>query len=88
MAFCHQKHIPLLILATVIASTSTSHEVKTLVEARVFPLSSTPPLISYSKFFGTLGLDCKCCDGTAGSECASSWEGSCVNLHCSRWKFQ
>ncbi|EEF38178.1 conserved hypothetical protein [Ricinus communis] len=37
------------------------------------------------KFFATLGLECKCCDGAHG-ECRSSWESSCPKLQCHPWK--
>ncbi|KDP44860.1 hypothetical protein JCGZ_01360 [Jatropha curcas] len=37
------------------------------------------------KFFATLGLECKCCDGDKG-ECRSSWESSCSKLQCHPWK--
>ncbi|WCJ19689.1 hypothetical protein M5689_001970 [Euphorbia peplus] len=37
------------------------------------------------KLFGSLGVVCKCCDGTNG-ECTTSWESSCLKLQCHPWK--
>ncbi|KDP24534.1 hypothetical protein JCGZ_25098 [Jatropha curcas] len=42
---------------------------------------------SHSKIFATLGIVCKCCDGSKG-ECSSTWKtGSCNKLQCLPWKF-
>ncbi|KAG6763722.1 hypothetical protein POTOM_031159 [Populus tomentosa] len=37
------------------------------------------------RFFASLGLECKCCDGAKG-ECRSSWDSSCPKLKCHPWK--
>lgn len=39
----------------------------------------------YSKFLGTLGMVCKCCDG-AGEKCKTKWLEPCPNLKCHPWK--
>lgn len=43
--------------------------------------------IGYEKVFATLGVKCKCCDGSSSDEnCKSIWEGSCSKLQCLPWK--
>ncbi|KAH7553760.1 hypothetical protein ACOSP7_029389 [Xanthoceras sorbifolium] len=51
-------------------------------EAR--PLSIIPEQ-RYTKFFATLGIACKCCDGR-GRACTSTWTGPCSELQCLPWK--
>ncbi|KAL9388812.1 hypothetical protein Peur_017417 [Populus x canadensis] len=51
------------------------------VEARPLTLQQG----NSKRFFATLGLECKCCDGAKG-ECRSSWESSCPKLKCHPWK--
>ncbi|OWM81776.1 hypothetical protein CDL15_Pgr007814 [Punica granatum] len=46
-----------------------------------FPSSSSKP--RYAKILATLGIVCKCCNG---SECTSTWNGSCSQLQCLPWK--
>ncbi|KAK0585038.1 hypothetical protein LWI29_022576 [Acer saccharum] len=53
-------------------------------EAR--PLSIIPEQ-RYTKIFATLGIVCKCCD-SRGSECKSTWTGSCSQLQCLPWKLR
>ncbi|KAK1354660.1 hypothetical protein POM88_047916 [Heracleum sosnowskyi] len=41
----------------------------------------------YSKLVATLGLICKCCDGSSGeAECKTTWVQPCSNLQCHPWK--
>ncbi|XWS43781.1 hypothetical protein CRYUN_Cryun16bG0133500 [Craigia yunnanensis] len=49
------------------------------------PLSILPDQQRYSKIFATLGVVCKCCDGT-GAECSSTWTEPCSQLKCLPWK--
>ncbi|KAH1090160.1 hypothetical protein J1N35_017417 [Gossypium stocksii] len=41
--------------------------------------------IGYSKIFATLGVVCKCCDGSGG-ECSTTWTQPCSKLKCLPWK--
>ncbi|KAI7997631.1 hypothetical protein LOK49_LG10G02060 [Camellia lanceoleosa] len=50
------------------------------------PLSSFLPQQRHTKLFATLGMDCKCCDGTGGGECTSRWVEPCSKLQCLPWK--
>ncbi|GMH10185.1 hypothetical protein Nepgr_012026 [Nepenthes gracilis] len=70
-------------LLLVITSSSIFPE-QGFVRAR--PLALPPHHPSYSKFYETLGVVCKCCDGV-GAECSSRWTGSCSKLQCLPWKF-
>ncbi|KAG5060225.1 hypothetical protein AAZX31_01G095500 [Glycine max] len=71
----------LVVLVILIASSVA--EKPSVVEARTLSLTSSHQ--GYSKFFATLGLVCKCCDGVGGA-CTSTWTESCSNLQCSPWK--
>ncbi|KAL8167917.1 hypothetical protein V2J09_009416 [Rumex salicifolius] len=82
MAF-YNKSCFLLLLLLLWASTFLSNGSVALARP-INPSSSPSHFGRYSKVFGTLGVECKCCDG----ECTSSWEGSCSKLHCLPWKFQ
>ncbi|XAR68890.1 hypothetical protein NMG60_11000294 [Bertholletia excelsa] len=73
---------PLLLLFLLLVIGLTSKRTG-FAEAR--PLSVVPEQ-RYSKIFATLGLACKCCDGSSG-KCTSAWVGSCSNLECLPWKF-
>ncbi|KAG9453059.1 hypothetical protein H6P81_005963 [Aristolochia fimbriata] len=53
-----------------------------VVQARPLPSSQQQ---RYLKVLSTLGIMCRCCDGSEG-ECTSTWEGSCSNLDCSPWR--
>ncbi|KAJ6865138.1 hypothetical protein NC651_035644 [Populus alba x Populus x berolinensis] len=72
---------PFLLLLLLIVTVSASQKQRT-IEARA--LSSLPQQ-KYSKIFPTLGVVCKCCDST-GSECTTTWTGSCHDLQCLPWK--
>ncbi|KAJ4833508.1 hypothetical protein Tsubulata_008012 [Turnera subulata] len=43
------------------------------------------PQENFSKVFATLGVVCKCCDGTEG-ECTTTWTGSCHKPQCLPWR--
>ncbi|KAA3463813.1 Proteasome inhibitor-related [Gossypium australe] len=51
------------------------------------PLSALSVQQRYSKIFATLGVVCKCCDGSGG-ECSSTWTQPCSQPHlkCLPWK--
>ncbi|KAI5574879.1 hypothetical protein BDE02_10G175100 [Populus trichocarpa] len=59
----------------------TMYQYPRAVEARPLTLQQG----NSKRFFATLGLECKCCDGAKG-ECRSSWESSCPKLKCHPWK--
>ncbi|KAK8685448.1 hypothetical protein V6N13_041449 [Hibiscus sabdariffa] len=51
------------------------------------PLSILPDQQRYSKILGSLGVVCKCCDGSgAGGECSTAWTQPCSKLKCLPWK--
>ncbi|TYJ19036.1 hypothetical protein E1A91_A09G163400v1 [Gossypium mustelinum] len=49
------------------------------------PFSILPDQQRYSKIFATLGVVCKCCDGSGG-ECSTTWTQPCSKLKCLPWK--
>ncbi|KAK4270383.1 hypothetical protein QN277_023421 [Acacia crassicarpa] len=57
-----------------------------LTEARPLSLLN-PHHHQASQTWASLGLVCKCCDGSEGA-CKSTWTNSCSNLKCSPWKYQ
>ncbi|OMO97311.1 hypothetical protein COLO4_14695 [Corchorus olitorius] len=73
-----------LLLVLLVISVSAASHMPLASEAR--PLSILPDSQSYSKFFATLGVVCKCCDGIDGGECSSSWTQPCSQLKCLPWK--
>ncbi|XVF76712.1 hypothetical protein PTKIN_Ptkin13bG0288600 [Pterospermum kingtungense] len=79
-----EKFEGLLLLLLLVISVSTS-QVPLASAAR--PLSILPDQQRYSKIFATLGVVCKCCDGTGSDgECSGTWTQPCSQLKCLPWK--
>ncbi|KAK9289951.1 hypothetical protein L1049_008113 [Liquidambar formosana] len=62
----------LLLLLILLIGSPVSHKPQA-VEARLLPFLSQQ---RESRIFTTLGLVCKCCDGSGG-ECTSTWSTTC-----------
>ncbi|KAK1377502.1 hypothetical protein POM88_024246 [Heracleum sosnowskyi] len=85
--------VALLISSIVLASTAEARPLKEseLVLSSAPRESNTNTKIGkdakqgYSKFLGTLGMVCECCDG-AGGQCKTKWLEPCPNLQCRPWK--
>ncbi|GKV10068.1 hypothetical protein SLEP1_g21487 [Rubroshorea leprosula] len=80
MAMETQKCFLLLVLFLYVYISATHNSVG--AEARPLPVV---PQQKPTKFLATLGVVCKCCDGS-GRECSVTWTDPCSNLQCEPWK--